>query len=234
MIFEAECINSLEKIFLEWLEIKKGTVLEKEIKRFQVNFYNLPKELQNMPINEIKAIHLDKLMKKVKPRKYEELRTLFNGIFKYAVASGILANNPVSLIPFKKAERQSKDALPTQEITDFFDRLKQPKYDDIRQGMYLLYFFGLRPCEVDFETHKENDFLITRNRKRKKRDRKNSVSLLLFSFKFNLIVLAYSLSGEFSGNCGRGKSSASKNPLARKNEALKTLDFTLLHKRLTL
>lgn len=36
-----------------------------------------------------------------------------------------------------------------------------------RQGAYLLYFFGLRPCEVDEETHRENDFLIARNRKRK-------------------------------------------------------------------
>ncbi len=106
-------------------------------------------------------------MKEVKPRKYEELRTLFNGIFKYAIASGLLTNNPVALIPFKKAERQSKDALPTDEIITFFENVKDSKYDNIRQGLYLLYFFGLRPCEIDEETHREGEFLITRNRKRK-------------------------------------------------------------------
>ena len=31
----------------------------------------------------------------------------------------------------------------------------------------ILYFFGLRPCEIDEETHREGEFLITRNRKRK-------------------------------------------------------------------
>lgn len=159
--------NLFRNIFEEWHQYKKGTILDKELKRFHVNFYNLPEELQNKPIFEIKTIDLDKIMKEVKPRKYEELRTLFNGIFKYAIASGLLTNNPVALIPFKKAERQSKDALPTDEIITFFENVKDSKYDNIRQGLYLLYFFGLRPCEIDEETHREGEFLITRNRKRK-------------------------------------------------------------------
>ena len=112
--------NLFRNIFEEWHQYKKGTILDKELKRFHVNFYNLPKELQSKPIFEIKTIDLDKIMKEVKPRKYEELRTLFNGIFKYAIASGLLTNNPVALIPFKKAERQSKDALPTDEIITYF------------------------------------------------------------------------------------------------------------------
>ncbi len=106
-------------------------------------------------------------MKEVKPRKYEELRTLFNGIFKYAVASGILQHNPVSLIKFKRAERQNRDALPEDEAIAFLERIKQPQYNDIRQAVYLLYFFGLRPCEVDEEARREGNFLIVRNRKRK-------------------------------------------------------------------
>ena len=106
-------------------------------------------------------------MKDVQPRKYEELRTLFNGIFKYAVASGIIQNNPVALIKFKRAERQNRESLSKDEIKSFFERIKGSNYDEIRQGAYILYFFGLRPCEVDEETHIEGDFLIARNRKRK-------------------------------------------------------------------
>ena len=102
-----------------------------------------------------------------KPRKYEELRTLFNGIFKYAVASGIIQNNPVALIKFKRAERQNREALSEDEIKAFLGRIKDVKYDKIRQFAYILYFFGLRPCEIDEETHIEGNFLITRNRKRK-------------------------------------------------------------------
>ena len=67
----------------------------------------------------------------------------------------------------KRAERQTRDALPKEEIVAFLERLKQPKYDEIRQAIYLLYFFGLRPCEVDEEARREGNFLIVRNRKRK-------------------------------------------------------------------
>ena len=83
------------------------------------------------------------------------------------MASGIIQHNPVALIKFKRAERQTRDALPKKEIIAFLERIKQPKYDEIRQAMYLLYFFGLRPCEVDNDAHKEGNFLIARNRKRK-------------------------------------------------------------------
>ena len=159
--------NLLHQVFTEWLSLKKGTVGEKEIKRFESNFNNLPEELQYMPIFDIRAIDLDAIMKNVQPRKYEELRTLFNGIFKYAIASGLIQNNPVTLIKFKRAERQNRDCLSEDEIKAFLNRIKDSKYDDIRQGAYLLYYFGLRPCEVDEETHVDGEFLITRNRKRK-------------------------------------------------------------------
>ena len=159
--------NLLEEIFEEWHAYKKGTVVDKEHLRFKVNFMSLPEELRQKPITQIRTVDIDAVMKDVKPRKYEELRTLFNGIFKYAVASGIIQHNPVALIKFKRAERQTRDALPKKEIIAFLERIKQPKYDEIRQAMYLLYFFGLRPCEVDNDAHKEGNFLITRNRKRK-------------------------------------------------------------------
>jgi len=60
---------------------------------------------------------------------YEELRTLFNGIFKYAVASGLIQNNPVALIKFKRAERQTREALSEDEILAFLERIKAAKYD---------------------------------------------------------------------------------------------------------
>ena len=154
-------------IFEQWHQYKYGTLCDKEHTRFRTNFYNLPEELRNKPINAITTLDLDKVMKEVKPRKYEELRTLFNGIFKYAMASGILTHNPVALIKFKRSERQTRGALSEDEIKVFLERVKAAKYDSIRQFAYVLYFFGLRPCEIDEETHREGEFLIARNRKRK-------------------------------------------------------------------
>gem|GEM_PF-2378633 len=84
-----------------------------------------------------------------------------------AKASGIITHNPVALIKFKRAERQSRESLSKGEIVAFLERIKEPKYDEIRQFAYILYFFGMRPCEIDEETHREGDFFITRNRKRK-------------------------------------------------------------------
>ena len=159
--------NLLHQVFAEWLSLKRGNIGDKEIRRFETNFNNLPEELRYASIFDIRAVDLDSIMKNVQPRKYEELRTLFNGIFKYAIASGLIQNNPVALIKFKRAERQNRDSLSEDEIKTFLERIKDSKYDEIRQGAYILYYFGLRPCEVDEETHIEGDFLITRNRKRK-------------------------------------------------------------------
>ena len=47
---------------------------------------------------------------------YEELRTLFNGIFKYAMASGAIQTNPVALIQFKRAARVNRESLSKTEI----------------------------------------------------------------------------------------------------------------------
>lgn len=160
-------LNLLEEVFDEWYQYKKGTITECELKKHYSNFCALPETLRKKPILSVRTGDLDKILKDVKPRKYEDLRTLFNGIFKYAIASGIITHNPVALIPFKRAERQSRDALPEEEIYAFLERVELPEFEPIKQGAYLLYFFGLRPCEVDQETRREDDFLIARNRKRK-------------------------------------------------------------------
>ena len=164
---QRKCKHQLHIYFNEWLFLKRGNIGEKEIKRFQTNFNNLPEYLRYMPIQEIRAIDLDAILKEVQPRKYEELRTLFNGIFKYALACGIIERNPIALIQFKRAERQNRECLSKEEIKSFLRKIKDFKYDEIRQGAYILYYFGLSPCEVDEETHVKGDFLITRNRKRK-------------------------------------------------------------------
>ena len=101
------------------------------------------------------------------PRKYEDMRTIFNSIFKYAKASDIVTYNPVEMIPFKRAERENRDRLTDGQIKTFLTNLQTPAFDKTRNFAYAMYFFGLRPCEIDEEAHFENGFLICRNRKRK-------------------------------------------------------------------
>ena len=159
--------DTLEEIFDEWYMVKEGTITDKALRTYNTNFEELPEKIRKTPIRKIRTSNLIEIMKDVKPRKYEELRTLFNSLFKYAIGCGVISHNPVLLIPFKRAERQARDSLSNKEIASFFDRIKEPKYERIKQGAYILYFFGLRPCELDEETHREGNFLIARNRKRK-------------------------------------------------------------------
>lgn len=170
--YKTTIINKFKFGFIacEWLEYKKRTLssihtyqqYESRINRL------IPEDLKTKHIADIRTNEIDKAINIASsPRMYEDLRSLYNQIFKYAIASGIISHNPVTLIPFKRAERKNRDAMSEEQIEVFLQRIKEPRFDRIRQSAYILYFFGLRPCELDNEAHFENGFLVCRNRKRK-------------------------------------------------------------------
>lgn len=153
----------------EWLEFKKNKIAyptwqgyKSYIQRF------LDEDFCKKLITEIRTADIDCIMRQFdRPRFYEDMRTVFNSIFKYAIASGLIAHNPVALVPFKRAERQNRDSLSYEQIKRFLKNIKEPRFDRIRQAAFVFYFFGIRPCELDEEAHFENGFLVCRNRKRK-------------------------------------------------------------------
>lgn len=154
----------------EWLQFKKGKIAYQTWQSYDsfVKRY-LTVDLRERKITDIRTTDINNLMQQFNddPRKYEDMRTVLNSIFKYAIASGIISHNPVTLLPFKRAERKQRKRLSNFQIQSFLRRLQDKKYDRIRQLAYVLYFFGVRPCEIDDETRFENGFLICRNRKRK-------------------------------------------------------------------
>lgn len=161
---------SFGKIAEEWLSYKQGKITEKCWKSYKAMVETkFDDEWKSTDITEIHTSDLDEFMRQFsdKPRAYEDMRTIFSSIFKYAVASGVIQHNPLLLIPFKRAERTSREALTEKQIKTFLERLKDVKFDEIRQSAYAIYFFGLRPSELDADAHFENGFLIARNRKRK-------------------------------------------------------------------
>ena len=176
--FNLEAYNTTVKnkfkfstIAKEWLDYKKSNLTEPHTyQQYQSRIARLvPEELKNKQITNIRTNEIDKAINLAStPRMYEELRSLYNQIFKYAVASGIINHNPVTLIPFKRAERKNRDAMTEEQIKVFLRRIKEPRFDRIRNSAYMLYFFGLRPSELDEEARFENNFLICRNRKRKR------------------------------------------------------------------
>ena len=153
----------------EWLRYKHGKVAEDTWKGYESQIRRfIPQKLKDKPIKSIRTSDIDELMNALDtPRKYEDMRTIFNSIFKYANASGIVTYNPVEMIPFKRAERENRDRLSDGQIKTFLTNLQTPFFDKTRNFALAMYFFGLRPCEIDEEAHFENGFLICRNRKRK-------------------------------------------------------------------
>lgn len=154
----------------EWIEYKKGKVAFQTWQNYASHAKSyFSEELRETPIKEIRTVDLDRLMHRFddQPRMYEEMRVLLNSIFKYARASGLVSHNPVELVPFKRAPRKARRALTDEEAAGYLKRLQEPNFERVRNFAYLLYFFGLRPCEIDEETRIENGFLIARNRKRK-------------------------------------------------------------------
>ena len=152
----------------EMIKVKKETVEPRTLETYQSDSRRyIPTEMMQMQISDIQVGDVLNIMKDVSPRIYEELRTIFNQTFKYAIASGVILHNPIALIPYKKAERENRENLTHEQIVKFLQNIKRPEFDKVRQVAYILYFFGLRPCEVDKEARFEGDFLICRNRKRK-------------------------------------------------------------------
>lgn len=156
------------EIAAEWLLFKKGKICEQTHGNYESYYrrYILP-VLGEKLIKEIRTIDIDRILQGKTPRLYEELRGICNSIFKYAIASGVLTYNPVMLIPFRKAERKTERRTLTKEETErLIVRLQLPKFQSYKRVFLVMFYFGLRPCELNGARF-EGDFLISRNAKRK-------------------------------------------------------------------
>ena len=155
-------------IFEKFIEHKsKSKITQKTLSDYRIRFNRIPDSIKSKRISAITTLQLSEYMDTLAPRTYEDMRTIFNSVFKFAMILGLTTVNPVALVPFQRAERQVREALSEEEIVIFLQRIIEPRFDKIRQMAYFYYFFGLRASELDEETRREGDFLITRNRKRK-------------------------------------------------------------------
>mgnify|MGYP001863575940 CR=1 FL=1 len=155
------------KLADEWLTYKKGKIADKTLREYSLYISRDFAPLLNKGIKEIRTGDIDAIMREMGERLYESTRIVINSVFKYAIASGVITHNPVTLLPFKRAKRVNRTPLTPAQLTHFLKEIKLPQYNEIRQCAYAMYFCGLRPCELNYEAHFENGFLIARNRKRK-------------------------------------------------------------------
>ena len=160
-------LNSFLFVTNEWLNFRKTNLNPVTLKNYEsyCKRFLFP-SLGGLPISSIKTIDISNIMATVQARIYEDLRVVLNSVFKYALANSLISNNPMLLIPFKKAERNNRRSLTNDELKKLFERLNLPEFKDYKQTFLILLFFGLRPCELEAARFEE-DFLIARNAKRK-------------------------------------------------------------------
>lgn len=136
--------SSFMRIANEWLAFKKDKLNERTHKNYvsYCNRYIFP-AIGNMRMTTVKTIDINNIMIKAEGRVYEDLRVILNSIFKYAIASGILTYNPMSLIPFKRAERNTRRALTYDEQKTLVERLNLPEFKEYKRTFLILLYFGL-------------------------------------------------------------------------------------------
>ena len=118
--------NSFRFVTNEWLEFKKDKLNARTHKNYEsYSIRYLYPVLGDLMISQIKTIDINKIMSQVEGRVYEDLRVILNSVFKYALASGIITHNPMLLIPFKKAERNSRRALTEDDRALKYGRIQR-------------------------------------------------------------------------------------------------------------
>ena len=128
----------------------------------------LPK-FSNKLITEILPLDLldflDKYEAAGQYKTREELRSLLNLIFKFAIANGLLDRNPLALVVYDKPDQNHGEPLTKEEEETLLTNLRGSKYFGI--AVVALYT-GVRPCEWN-SVRIEDGFVVAQNRKQKRR-----------------------------------------------------------------
>lgn len=106
---------------------------------------------------------IDKLMEEGKEKTADDVFSLMNCTFKYAIAHGILIRNPLATVIHQQHEREHGKALSKDEEKLLLDTYKGTEYEIL---FAVALYTGLRPNE--YQTARvENGFIVAVNSKRK-------------------------------------------------------------------
>ena len=135
-----------------------------------INIYNnhVATIYDKYPVSKIKPEIIQKhlnVLSKEKGRTCETVRSILNGIFEYAVASGVIDRNPMKAVFIKKHERTTGTALSKDEERNFVESIKGTKHEAIFLKML---YSGVRPCEInDIKEDLVNNTITIKNGKLK-------------------------------------------------------------------
>ena len=131
-----------------WLKNVKARQLKEITFSSLFNKYKKHMEptLKKYTVNNLTAPVIQKIFDSVTTRNAEEIRTIFNGMFEYAIANGLIDRSPMSVVVIKKHERKNGDRLSTEQETKF---LKAIKGHEKETTIKLYLYTGARPSELE-------------------------------------------------------------------------------------
>ena len=144
------------------------------------NRYNLyiKDRYKNCTFAELTPMRLQNDLKKIKDkhsRTYEDVRSILNGIFKYAIANGITDKNPIDAVYLKKHYRENCRAITYAEEAKLL-QAEMPAH--IKLAIVYALYAGARSTElpqmkVDFNLEQ----VVIKNAKLKEHQRQNKEKL---------------------------------------------------------
>lgn len=110
------------------------------------------KDVSDITLPMIKEIFAQNVFKSLSTARKNDIRSVLNGIFKYAQLYYNLKSNPVTLFPkFKKTEEEQLkeyNVYTPEEFNLFLDAIPD-KYDSHKAFFYVIYWTGMRRNECN-------------------------------------------------------------------------------------
>ncbi len=136
---------------------------------------------RNVTFQEMPPIRMQKDLSSLRERSgrnYEDVRILLNGIFKYAIANGILERNPLDAVFVMPHERTTGKALTYDAERSFVEAIRGSVYES---AYLIMLYTGCRPCEyASFTFNREEDTITLANGKLKRHQKIKSRTIPVF------------------------------------------------------
>ena len=130
-----------------WLNNVKARQLKEVSHQSFFNKYrkHMAPVLNNFTLKNLSAPVIQKIFDSVTSRVAEDIRTIFNGMFKYAIANGILEHSPMDVIIIKRHERENGTRLTREQEQSLLETIIGTEYETTIK-LYL--YTGARPTEL--------------------------------------------------------------------------------------
>lgn len=133
---------TLKELFERWLENQEKRNITYSAKRNHLMGYQRLDNLADMPINKIKAVHLQKWMDSIdlKPSTKIKIKSTLNQVYDYAVQNDIVTKNYAKFIKIEEKIEKTGAVFTDDEIKTLWKHSEEP----IARMLLILIYTGMR------------------------------------------------------------------------------------------